>query len=362
MPSNKAVILIVDDEKLNIKILRHNLQDDYDLIIAKSGQQALQRLKDNTIDLILLDIIMPELDGFEVCKIIKKQPETTHIPIIFLTAKSAEEDIINGFELGGVDYVTKPFNFTELKARIKTHIDLKKHEVEILRKHSESRELLHILCHDLANSIGNSRTILELIQKNPNLTDKMLSACIMANTTAINIIELVRKLRVLEETKQELQLESLNLNDLIIASQGILENQFKTKNIALKIEIPKDITIKTEKTSFINSVINNLLTNAIKFSHPNQSIEVKGKRRGENVEVSIKDNGIGMPESILNDLFDVSKKTSRQGTSGETGTGFGMPLVKKFIKTYGGQIVVNSTQQSDTTPDHGTEIILTLNT
>lgn len=361
MKAPKDVILIVDDEKLNIQILRQNLEHTYNLVIAKSGEQALRRLRDNTVDLILLDIVMPEMDGFEVCKIIKKQAKTSQVPVIFLSAKRAQKDIIKGFELGGVDYVTKPFNFTELKARIKTHINLKKHEEKIQKQHSESCELLHILCHDLANPIGNSKTILEFIKKRPELTDTMLDSCILANQTAMSIIDLVRTLRQLEETNQGLQLETLNLKSLIEESQQTLRNQFNQKNIQLCTDIPEEITVKVEKTSFNNSVINNLLSNAIKFSFPGQTIEIKGRKVAGKVHLVIKDYGIGMPTRILEDLFDISKKTSRQGTAGEIGTGFGMPLVQKFMKTYGGEIKVCSTQKTETATSHGTEIYLKLN-
>ena len=118
-------ILIVDDEKFNIKVLTEFLQNDYRIMVAKTGEQALKAVKSQTPpDLVLLDIIMPEMDGYEICKRIKTDPKSKHIPVIFVTAVSEAMDAAKGFELGAVDYITKPFNPVTVKARVNTHIQL----------------------------------------------------------------------------------------------------------------------------------------------------------------------------------------------------------------------------------------------
>jgi len=126
MNSAKPLVLAVDDNPQNLKFLGQLLSDNnYEVGMAQNGQQALNFVSKNQPDLILLDIMMPEMDGFKVCQKLKSQLETKHIPIIFLTAKTETEDIVKGFDLGGVDYVTKPFTSAELLSRIKTHIELK---------------------------------------------------------------------------------------------------------------------------------------------------------------------------------------------------------------------------------------------
>ncbi len=118
-------ILIVDDEKFNIKVLTEFLQSDYKIMVAKTGEQALKAIKSQTPpDLVLLDIIMPEMDGYEICKKIKTDPKSKHIPVIFVTAVSEAMDAAKGFDLGAVDYITKPFNPVTVKARVNTHIQL----------------------------------------------------------------------------------------------------------------------------------------------------------------------------------------------------------------------------------------------
>jgi len=122
----KNLILVVDDNQENLKVISNFLKEmNYKIALALDGDSALQIVRENKIDLILLDIMMPGMDGFEVCKILKEKSETKDIPIIFLTARTESDDIIRGFQLGGVDYITKPFNREELYARVNSHMQLK---------------------------------------------------------------------------------------------------------------------------------------------------------------------------------------------------------------------------------------------
>ncbi len=362
MTNNKATILIVEDEKLNIDILSNQLKDKYQLIIAKNGKQALKRAENNILDLVLLDILMPEMDGFETCKALKSNKKTKNIPIIFLTAKAEAADIIKGFDLGGVDYITKPFNSAELQARITTHMELKKSREEIARKHAESNELLHILCHDLANPVGAVREIFALIKEDPSLFEKLIDVGLSGLDNSMDIIQLVLKIRALDEKENKLELTEYNLKQQVDFAHQIIINKFKEKNITLNVNVSSEVNVLVESTSFINSVINNLLTNAVKFSQPNSEIDLISKIEGEHVKLTVKDNGIGIPPRILDNIFDVTKTTSRQGTSGEQGTGFGMPLVKKFVTAYGGKIEVKSKCQKESPDDHGTEVSIYLKT
>ena len=126
MGNQKSLVLAVDDKPQNLQFLGKLLSDNgYEVALAQSGSQALGFVRKDEPDLILLDIMMPEMDGYDVCRALKGDFSTRHIPVIFLTAKTDAEDVVKGFEAGGVDYVTKPFNSAELLARIKTHIELK---------------------------------------------------------------------------------------------------------------------------------------------------------------------------------------------------------------------------------------------
>ncbi len=162
--NNKPTILIVDDTKENINILLY-LLDDYDLLVALNGRKALKSVEKNEIDLILLDIVMPEMDGYEVCSILKSNPDTKDIPILFITAKTDEDSIEKAYDIGGVDYVTKPFKPKELISRIKTHLKI----CNMLKS------LEFFATRDFMTGIYNRRKFFELGSDLFNQSDKLFA-------------------------------------------------------------------------------------------------------------------------------------------------------------------------------------------
>ena len=155
MDKSSSLILIVDDNLQNLKVLGNTIKEEgWPLAVASSGKQALDFLKKRKPSLILLDIMMPEMDGYEVCEQIKENPDTCEIPIIFLTAKNDSESVVKGFDVGAVDYVSKPFNAQELLSRVNTHLELQYSKQQLQEKNESQKELLHVLCHDLANPVG----------------------------------------------------------------------------------------------------------------------------------------------------------------------------------------------------------------
>lgn len=350
-------ILIVDDTPKNIQILGTVLrQQQYQIYVAQNGRQALEVAHKVIPDLVLLDIMMPEMDGFQACEELKKSAVTSKIPIIFLTAKAEAEDIVKGFELGAVDYILKPFNSAELLARVRTHLLLVQKNRELAQSAEEQKELLHILCHDLANPLTACSGASEILDHDnyEALKDIIHSAA----QNGLEIIKLVRQMRAVED--KPITLSPVKVSEAVYQSKLILQPKFTAKNIELVTKMNPDIRVYVEPISFINSVLNNLFTNAIKFSHPNSIILITVEPAGEQVKLMIEDHGIGMPQSLVSKLFDIKQPTSRRGTQGEDGTGFGMPLVKKFITAYGGSIQVSSVDEREDAIKHGTAITLLL--
>ena len=364
----KGCVLIVDDKLENIQVLGGVLKKEgYRINVAQSGRKALDAVAAMIPDLILLDIMMPDLDGFETCRRLKTNPDTKGIPVIFLTAKTEVEDIVRGFELGAIDYVTKPFNVPELLARVNTHLELKftKDDLEnsklaLEKSVYEQKKLLHVLCHDLKAPMGNILSTLEIVEEEPEFFDMMKSKLKISVLNGIKTIDLVRIMRELDDFK--LLLSSVNLNEAIHESNTMMEHLCTQKSIQLEINLKKSINVLAEKTSLTNSVLNNVFSNAIKFSESGSKIVIDADLNEKEVVISIKDRGIGMPQKMLDEIFDESKQTTRKGTDGELGTGFGLPLVKKYVTAYGGRIEVSSKEQKDHPDEHGTEFTIRLKT
>ncbi|MDH5682676.1 MAG: HAMP domain-containing histidine kinase, partial [Spirochaetota bacterium] len=183
----------------------------------------------------------------------------------------------------------------------------------------------------------------------------------MATNNCLNIIDLVKKLRALEDGKLCMVLRRAALKECLDESVKVFHHKLKEKNIQIKLEVPEDTEVFVERTAFINSVINNLLSNAIKFSYPGSTILLKSEKKSERIYLSIKDWGVGIPENILSHIFSISKETTRVGTEGEVGTGFGMPLVHRFVRSFGGEIEIKSScERESASGKSGTEVILIL--
>ncbi|MCI5224314.1 MAG: hybrid sensor histidine kinase/response regulator [Candidatus Electrothrix sp. AR4] len=356
MATSESKILIVDDTPENIDVLDNMLRDMYETSVAINGRQAIKLTKKIIPDLILLDIMMPEMDGFETCRQIKEDKHLRAIPVIFLTAKDSAEDIVKGFQLGAVDYVTKPFNLAELKARIMTHLDLKMSHEKIARQKQAYMELVHILCHDLANPVGAMREFCKLALSGDVDFQYALDISRKMADQSLDIINLVRRMGRLDE--KGIQLEPVNLLMAINTSLKTLQTQIAKKQIKIAVNISASVNVWAESDSLSSSVLNNILTNAIKFSNDHSAVDIDCEEKDGKIFVTLKDNGVGMPEKIKEKLFQVNAQTSRPGLNGEKGTGFGMPLVKKFMLHYGGAISVESNDISDSTEQHGTIVTL----
>ena len=346
-------LLLVDDTPANIDVLVLHLKKDFDLRVANRGARALQICRSGEhIDLILLDIMMPEMDGYDVCRQLRSDPATSSIPIIFLTARTEVEDVVNGFSAGGNDYVIKPFRVPELLARVQTQLTLQAQRSEIAKKNAETKELLHIVCHDVCNQFFAASLAMDLINECPGEDfRKLLPRVALSLKNGIGLTQLVRELCRVED--KQLQLQPVILRQALNEAVQLVEDRLRSKNITVTVDAP-DLVVSAEPLSLINSVLGNLLTNAIKFSHPGGAIAVTATTGPASACITVQDHGIGMPPHVLETLFDVAKSISRTGTAGERGTGFGMPLMQKFIRQFGGSVEVETRDVANFPQEHGT--------
>ncbi len=344
---NKNILLVEDD--INTMILVTTLLEDeeYNVLKAEDGLQALEMVKNKPPDLILLDLMIPEIDGFEVCKRIKNDKTTKHIPIIMLTAKSNKKDKIHGLSVGADDYITKPFDLNELLARIKNLLTMQSLQQEIIEtqvgaKFSQLRlNFISMISHELRtplNTILGYADILEDNQEN-NLTEKQISYIKDLHTNANNLLEKIENLIAFSKTfstNQKVK-KSFFLSDIIASTFSFLNKQVEQKMIEIKTNIPVDIEIYGIEEMY-QQIFLSLLDNAIKFSEENGHIEVIAQKLENEIEVVIKDNGIGFKDSEVESLFESFVQGDSSYTRKYSGMGLGLSLVKKHLETINGTI------------------------
>ncbi len=340
----KSLILIVDDEPANQKVLASTLKKKgYSIILADNGMQALEVLKTKKPHLILLDIMMPGMDGFEVCQKIKTEDNTKDIPVFFLTAHSETEKVVKGFQLGAVDYITKPFNSEELITRVQTHLKLKAIEEELKASNATKDKFFSIIAHDLGNLfnglIGVSRILTE--DDVPiNNTDEFLQIILQSSQKGFDLLQNLLEWSRVQTGKLNAHPITLNFENLAKYNIQLLFNQAKQKNIKLVSHI-KPLSVFADEY-MLNTVIRNLLANAIKFTPENGLVEIYATEKDTLVEISIKDTGVGITQETIEKMFKIDVHQSTKGTAGEKGTGLGLILCKEFVEKNGGIIGVDS--------------------
>jgi len=350
----KPLILIVDDTPKNIQVLGKTLHEiGYNVSIATSGSQALDSVRKESPDLILLDIQMPEMDGFEVCKILKANPDTKEIPVIFLTAVIDSEKIVQGFEIGAVDYITKPFHTAELTMRVATHIEIKQSREKIRKTNEQLKELnatkdkfFSIIAHDLKNPFNTLLGFSKLLFENaPNYTtDQIQQYAQIMNHTAKQSYALLENLMQWAKSQTEkikISPRNSSMNELLSITIPIVNGSALKKNITIENNISTEDLVYADN-SLTTTILRNILTNAIKFTHTNGKIIVSTQRKDDFLEVSITDTGVGIEPMNMDKLFRIDSKVTGHGTDNEEGTGLGLILCKEFVEKQGGTIWANS--------------------
>ena len=362
LEKQKPIILIVDDNKSNIDILINILDKEYDIIPTTNGKIAIDITKVEKVDLILLDIMMPIIDGFEVCKKIKQNPKTSNIPILFLTAKEEDQDIQKGFELGAVDYITKPFNPTELLIRVTNHIELasyknnleikikeeiqKTKETEILMiqqsKLAEMGELINMIAHQWRQPLGaiNSATIaIDFTIKsgkynlnNKNEQDALLKFINDKHKRIFNGIEFLTN--TIDDFrnfyKQDKSKELISINLPIIKALNIIDILIKNKGIKISTEFQTDEKVSIYQNELMQVILNILKNSEDNFllnNTQNPKINILTKKEDDKYIISISDNGGGISDTIIDKIFNPYFSTKYD----KNGTGLGLYMSKIII-------------------------------
>lgn len=341
-------ILIVDDVLANLRLLDHILREKgYKVRPVPNGTLALQVAEKEKPDLVLLDIMMPDIDGFEVCRRFKENPKLSDIPIIFISALNDTKDIVKALTSGGADYITKPFKAEEVRVRVATHLNIYFQQKELQKVNAQKDKFFSIIAHDLRGPFSSFLGVTQLLDEMlPELSrDEIRDFAVNMRSSATNLYSLLENLLQWAKNQQGLiPFTPIKEVLLTLINESILTFHEPAKNKGIEIvnNIDGKIEVFADK-NMIQTVIRNLVSNAIKFTPKGGNITLSANANSENgVEVSVKDSGIGMDEVMVNNIFRLDAKTNRPGTEGEMSTGIGLLLCKDFVETHGGEIRVES--------------------
>lgn len=344
-------ILIVDDVMSNVLLLKVLLTNEkFAIATASNGRQALEQVEKENPNLVLLDVMMPDMSGFEVAQHLKSNPNTADIPIIFLTALNSTADIVKGFQVGANDFISKPFNKEELIIRVTHQISLVAAKRLILSKTEELQrtiagrdKLYSVIAHDLRSPMGSIKMVLNMLILNlpsEKIGAEMYELLTMANQTTEDVFSLLDNL--LKWTKS--QIGKLNVVyqdvDLVEVTDGVIEifsMVASLKKIRIHEMKPEKMMVNAD-IDMLKTVVRNLLSNAIKFSKENSEVLVKMEEVDGMAVVSVQDYGCGISEEGQKKLLHTDTHFSTFGTNNEEGSGLGLLLCKDFVVKNGGKL------------------------
>lgn len=347
-------ILIVDDVVSNVLLLKILLTNEkFQICTASNGRECIEKTKSEHPDLILLDVMMPDINGFDTAVILKNDPETANVPIIFLTALNTPSDLVQGFKVGASDFLTKPFNKEELIVRVMQQISLVAARRVIMEQNEELRhtisnrdKMYSVIAHDLRSPMASIRMVLNLFVStvSPDMIGQELYDLIdKANRESEETHSLLDNL--LKWTKSQtgrlnVVYQDFEINDVVLGVVDIFVIIAETKHIRLNCNLGTENLKVHADTDMLNTVIRNFLSNAIKFSNENSTIDITVARSGDFARISVRDHGVGISEDRIASLFSSGKTT--YGTKNEEGSGLGLQLCKDFAVKNGGDVEVES--------------------
>ena len=354
-------ILIVDDVVSNVLLLKILLTNEkFQVCTANNGTTCIEMAKSEHPDLILLDVMMPDLNGFDTAVVLKKDETTKDIPIIFLTALNTPQDLVHGFKVGASDFLTKPFNKEELVMRVTQQISLVAAKRIIEKQNAELRATLtnrdkmySVIAHDLRSPMASIRMVLNLVVASASaetVGPELYMLLDQANRESEEVHDLLDNL--LKWTKSQtgrltVVKQELDLNDIIPGVVEIFDAIAMTKHIKLELQ-PTGEPLKVEADNdMLKTVVRNFLSNAIKFSPADSSIEIIMSVEGEFAKVSVRDHGVGIAADRIGSIFHKGETT--YGTGGEEGSGLGLQLCQDFARKNGGDCTVESVEGEGST-------------
>lgn len=358
MHGHAGAVLVVDDNVTNRNLLSRILSaEGYEVWLAHDGESTLETLTQQVPDVILLDVQMPGMNGFEVCRRVLQDERTRDVPVIFISALTDTESIVMGFDSGGVDYITKPFRRKEVLARVATHLALVRHRREIEALHRRDRlhyerlsemrsQFVRQATHDLKNPLniilGYSELIAMLSQHNPD--PQVLEAVQYIHRGVEKMRGLITDMLDLAQVEMGMSFSKvpISLAEVLERAVGNFTMLAEDKQLALVFRPPvPDVTVAIDQNRF-ERVLDNLLSNAIKYTPSGGRVEIEVGCAERVATIAIKDTGLGIPAEDLEHLFNPFYRVKSKQHRAIEGTGLGLTIVKTIVEQHGGDIAVRS--------------------
>jgi signal transduction histidine kinase len=348
-------ILVVDDDRINLRILSGILRgESYELTEAESGEVALEAYAKAPPDLVLLDVMLPGIDGFETCRRLKLTYGTACAPVIFITARVESDDVVQGLAAGGVDYLPKPFKPREVLARIRAHLQnriLAERQQQLVAQLSDANaaknRFLGMAAHDLRNPLASIRGLAEFLIDGTvgPITPEQMNLVRTIHGASQSMLDLVSELldlATIEAGELKLQTETHDLFSLLEKSTFLSNIEASKKGTVVSLAATTASAPTTLDPAKIRQVADNLISNAVKFSPPGSAIAVE-LHFGPGIRgFSVKDQGPGIPDSERDKLFQDFGKLSAKPTAGEKSTGLGLAICRKIVDAHGGMITATN--------------------
>jgi CheY-like chemotaxis protein len=354
----RPIVLVVDDTEANLDVLVETLGDAYEIAVAMDGPTALQAVAENRPDIILLDIMMPGMDGHEVCRRLKADPQSADIPVVFITAMAEISDEAKGFELGAVDYITKPISPPIVQARVATHLSLRKAYMDLARQHEELKEYARLRDdvermsrHDLKTPLNAVITVPQMILEEAQLTPDQRDLLLLLKQSGYRMLQLINSsldLYKLETGRYQLNPGPVDLLPLLDQIDGELGELMLGGGQQIRVLVndgppqPGQGFFVTGEEMLLYTMLANLVKNAVEASPENQTVTV---HLGSNHAASIKIHNQGTVPALVRERF--FEKFATAGKQG--GTGLGTHTARLIAQTLGGEIGFTSSDETGTT-------------
>lgn len=357
-PENPSAgyILIVDDNPHNLRLLISLLSDKgYEVRPATSGARALATARHEVPELVLLDVMMPDMDGYEVCRRLKADPATAGVPVLFISANDEATDKVKGFEAGGVDYLSKPFDALELHARVRTHLELKRSRDQLQALNAKLQdantmlqgldeikdEFLAMVSHDLKNPLSSILLFSRYMESRSLSEDKAHEIgrlITRAGRRMFRLIEDLLDLNKLEQGRLSLDWQSLDAREVLDELVTECAQQAADKQQQLVFTAPTgDFRFRADALR-LRQVLENLLSNALKFSPPETSVSLSLERSENRIVIAVQDQGPGLSAADQSRLFQKFVRLSARPTGAEPSSGLGLYIASQLVQAMGGDI------------------------